>query len=67
VRVPGFIVVACAIAEGAKDAFEVMLILQADMLLDNCDTRRLLSLGEEMVAIFTLPARGFCECGFYRK
>ena len=38
---PRFIVVACALAEGAENAFQVMLVLQSKVLLDHCDTSRL--------------------------
>jgi hypothetical protein len=37
---PRRVVVACSIAEGAKNAFEVMLILKSNVLLDQCDTSR---------------------------
>lgn len=37
---PSFIVVPRRIAEGAENAFQVMLVLQSNVLLDNCDTSR---------------------------
>jgi hypothetical protein len=32
---PGLIIVSCSIAEGAKNTFRVMLVLQSNVLLDN--------------------------------
>jgi hypothetical protein len=37
---PGLIIVPCPIAEGAEDTFKVMLVLESNVLLNNCDAIR---------------------------
>jgi hypothetical protein len=40
VLLPRLIIVARSIAEGAEHAFKIVLVLQSNMLLDNCDASR---------------------------
>ena len=35
---PGLIVVPCRLAESAENSFKVMLVLESNMLFNNCDT-----------------------------
>ena len=37
---PGLVVVARGVAEGAENAFEIMRVLQPDVLFDKCDAGR---------------------------
>jgi hypothetical protein len=40
VFIPRLIVIACRIAEGAENAFEIMLVFAADVFLHQCDSAR---------------------------
>jgi hypothetical protein len=40
VFVPRLIVVPRGIAEGVENTFKIMLVLESNVLLDNCDTSR---------------------------
>ena len=60
--VPWLVVITRGVAEGREDTFQVMLVLQPDVLLNGCDASRLFLIGC-ICACQSGPPSRFCHAG----